>query len=56
MDNGNSTVARTPTPGCVACARRWRHELPVLREFHPLTGHGYTKEGGWSHPDLQEQK
>jgi hypothetical protein len=58
MDNGNSTVARTPAPGCPACApgRCRRHTAYERSTWHLYAGHGYTKESGWTHPDLEPHK
>ena len=39
---------RTPAPGCPACEARRRHTAEERREFHPLSGHGYSREVGWT--------
>lgn len=45
-------VARTANPNCPAC-RQGRFHEGEWRVFHPYAGHGYTKEQGWTHPDLR---
>jgi hypothetical protein len=52
MDNGNGTVARTPNIQRLACLGKHRHEA-IDWSLHPYAGHGYTKESGWTHPDLE---
>lgn len=41
-----------PHPDCPACQRGRHHEGDELKVWHPYAGHGYTKEQGWTHPDL----
>jgi hypothetical protein len=40
---------------CPACKLKRRHSDQEWEEFHPLAGHGYVKEQGWSHPDLKAE-
>lgn len=54
--NNPQTVARTPNPACHACILQARHTKFCWAEFHPYAGHGYTKERGWSHPDLEPKQ
>lgn len=35
---------------CPACAARRVHTDLERTIYHPLAGHGYTKEQGWTHP------
>lgn len=37
---------------CPACIARRCHTAEENREHHPRTGHGFTPETGWTHPDL----
>lgn len=46
------TVMRTPALGCAACREFRLHTLYETREFHPLSGHGYNPQQGWTHSDL----
>ena len=39
-------------PECAACMARRCHTDEENRAHHPFSGHGYTKEQGWSHPQL----
>jgi len=38
---------------CKACRDRRCHTELEKRKFHPLMGHGYTPETGWTHPDAE---
>jgi hypothetical protein len=39
-------------PSCDACmAERW-HTKEEDQRYHPLSGHGFTKETGWTHLEL----
>jgi hypothetical protein len=40
-------TATTPNPNCPACISGVRHD-EISRRLHPLMGHGYTKETGWT--------
>ncbi len=48
-------VARKPAPGCPACEQKRLH-TDEEKQFHPYMGHGYTKEMGWTHPDLEPER
>lgn len=49
------TVARTPVAGCDACEKGRLHtETDWAR--HKLNRHGYLKETGWTHPDLEKER
>jgi hypothetical protein len=38
---------------CPACiSQRWHTEAEWLN--HPMRGHGFTREQGWTHPDAQK--
>jgi hypothetical protein len=37
---------------CPACIVQRFHSAEDWNN-HPLAGHGYTREQGWSHPDLK---
>ncbi len=37
---------------CPACVAQRLHTETEWKDFHPFRGHGYTKEHGWTHPDL----
>lgn len=39
---------------CPACAE-FRCHSPEEWLNHPLAGHGYTREQGWSHPELKPE-
>jgi hypothetical protein len=44
---------------CKACRDRRCHTELEKRKFHPLMGHGYAPETGWTHPEakrLHDQK
>lgn len=43
--------ARSDGPGCPAC-REQRPHTDKEWEHHPFHRHGYTREQGYSHPDL----
>jgi hypothetical protein len=38
---------------CLACMAG-RHHTSEDEKNHPFSGHGFTKELGWSHPKLEE--
>jgi hypothetical protein len=38
---------------CPACADKRVHSEGEWGRFHPFRGHGYTKETGWTHPELE---
>lgn len=46
-------ILRTPHPDCPACRHFRLHSDDEQRAFHPMAGHGYAKEVGWTHPDLE---
>jgi hypothetical protein len=48
---------RTPNPNCPACQKSRLHSDEEWKTFHPLAGHGYTRDGGvgWSHPQLKAE-
>lgn len=46
---------RTPNPNCPACQKSRLHSDEERKTFHPLAGHGYTRETGWSHPQLKAE-
>jgi hypothetical protein len=48
------TVMARPAPGCSACEYRRLHTPVELAAFHPLAGHGYQKEQGWSSEAARE--
>jgi hypothetical protein len=52
-DKNALTIYRTPNPDCPACALKTVHTPDDWKEFHPFTGHGYTRGVGWSHPDIE---
>ena len=37
-------------PECGACMAERCHTKAEDAKYHPLSGHGYTKEGGWTDP------
>lgn len=37
-------------PECAACMAERCHTKAEDAKYHPLSGHGFTKEGGWSDP------
>lgn len=39
-------------PTCAACMGERLHTAEEWKN-HPLAGHGFTKESGWSHPDAE---
>jgi hypothetical protein len=38
---------------CKACRDHRCHTELEKRKFHPLMGHGYTRETGWTHPEAE---
>lgn len=40
---------------CPACAAQARHDEETWK-LHPYRGHGYLKETGWTHPDLEREQ
>ncbi len=52
MNSSDLTVNRTPNPDCPACKAFSRHTPEEYRQFHPLGGHGFARESGWTHPDI----
>jgi hypothetical protein len=38
---------------CAACEEKRRHTSAEMREFHPLAGHGFAGNVGWTHPELE---
>ena len=38
---------------CKACRDRRCHTELEKRKFHPLMGHGFTPETGWTHPEAE---
>jgi hypothetical protein len=45
-----------PNPSCPACQSKRRHTAEETREFHPDSGHGFTKEQGWSKEGMEPEK
>jgi hypothetical protein len=45
--------ANSNNPNCPACRAGRLPSPDEVREFHPLAGHGYTREQGWSHPEAK---
>lgn len=43
-------------PKCLACQKKRLHNETEWRLHHPLSRHGFTSEGGYSHPLLKEEK
>ena len=41
---------------CPACKVKRIHKPEELFKFHPLAGHGYTREQGPSHPDIPDYR
>lgn len=37
-------------PECAACMAERCHTEEERQTYHPLSGHGYSKETGWTHP------
>lgn len=47
-------TSRTPQPECCACQTKALHtEEDWLH--HPLKGHGFIREHGWTHPSLEQE-
>jgi len=40
-------------PECGACMGQRLHTDAEWKQHHPLAGHGFTRESGWSHPDAE---
>lgn len=38
---------------CAACQARRCHTPEELRNHHPLAGHSFTPETGWTHPEAE---
>ena len=47
-------IKRTGRLACSACEAKRIHTEEDW-QHHPLRGHGFTKEQGWSHPDLAKE-
>ena len=46
-------IHRDGNPDCPACQKKRVHTRRELGPpHHPYAGHGYTREVGWTHPDL----
>lgn len=41
------------TSTCPACEAKRQHTEAELKTYHPLAGHGYTSESGWTHVSLE---
>lgn len=41
------------SPQCPACIAKRLHSESEWEAFHPMRGHGYTREQGWTHPALK---
>jgi len=39
---------RTPNPHCPACRAKRMHSAAQILEYHPLAGHGYSPQTGWT--------
>lgn len=39
---------------CIACQEKRQHTVKEYKQYHPLAGHGYTPESGWTHPDIAQ--
>lgn len=48
----DQTIHRTPNPNCGACIAQRVHDNAEWAYFHPMAGHGFTPETGWTHADL----
>jgi len=42
-------------PDCPACIGFRLHTENEWEQFHPLHGHGFTRETGWTHPELEKR-
>lgn len=40
---------------CAACQGRRLHTAREWGTWHPLAGHGFTREGGWTHTELERE-
>jgi hypothetical protein len=52
---------RPATPRTIRIARTALRKcgmeiFPPWRNYHPYAGHGFTKETGWSHPQLESKE
>lgn len=47
MLHGNEM--RTPNPDCPDCKTGHWHSAENRRLYHPLAGHGFVKELGWTY-------
>lgn len=43
-------------PLCPACQAKRQHTAGERTEFHPLAGHGYSPESGWTFDRVTELK
>jgi hypothetical protein len=41
-------VHRTPNPECPGCIAMRLHTPEEFKQFHPLAGHGFSIETGWT--------
>lgn len=53
-NNGNPRELRERA-GCPACIAGRYHEPEEVAAHHPMSGHGFTKETGWSHELLKAE-
>lgn len=52
-DKERLLIHRDGNPDCPACQTNRVHTREELGPpLHPLAGHGYAAETGWTHPDL----
>ena len=49
-------ILRTPNVNCPACKEHRLHTEAEWEAYHPDRGHGFTKECGWSRPDLEKTR
>lgn len=53
MKPPDKLIFRDGNPECPACQDNRQHTEEDWAAHHPFRGHGFTKEWGWSHPDLK---
>lgn len=52
----DKSVFRTPNPACPHCQEGSMHTNTSRAAFHPLAGHGYTRETGATHPEIKADR
>lgn len=49
-------ILRTPNAKCPACKEQRVHTDLEWAEYHPDRGQGFTREHGWTRPELEKSR